>query len=215
VTAKREELDQLGTELWNLSTRLRREDLQPNGKSREDVARRNRAIVLLRVFSFLLLDSASGQGTKSRERKTCIRLMKVALKAAKVCIERDELDSAVKVLERAADYQEALSQRVDAEELDGAELGNRLRVEYFAVRTTLVSWLSPSATSQTSHGITNIWVTGMASRSNGHCREYVHKVQAANELPHTFHRGKPRRLVLRDRQRHDEESQIRAGYAVA
>jgi hypothetical protein len=190
VTAKREELDRLGTELWNLSTRLRREDPQSNGKSQEDLARRNRSIVLLRVFSFLLLDSAGGQGTKGRERKTCIRLMKVALKAAKVCIEGDELDSAVKVLERAADYQEALTQGVDAEDLHEAELGDRLRMEYFAVRTTLVSCLSPLITSEIGYERTNMWSTGMASRSNGHRREHVHKVQTAHMLPHTFYCGK-------------------------
>jgi hypothetical protein len=138
-TAKREELDRLGTELWNLSTRLRREEPQTKNKSKENTARRGRALLLLRVFSFLLLDMGGSHGTKSRERKTCIRLMKVALKAAKVCISGDELDLAVKVLERAADYQEALSQGVNAEEVEEAQLRDRLRMEYFAVRTTLVS----------------------------------------------------------------------------
>jgi hypothetical protein len=139
LTAKREELDRRGTELWNLSTRLRREDPQAKHKSKESATNRGSALLVLRVFSFLLLDMGGGHGTKSRERKTCIRLMKVALKAAKVCISGDELDLAVKVLERAADYQEALSQGVNAEEAEEAQLGDRLRMEYFAVRTTLVS----------------------------------------------------------------------------
>ncbi|KAF2689190.1 SPO22-domain-containing protein [Lentithecium fluviatile CBS 122367] len=137
VTAKREELDRLGTELWNLSTRLRRNEPQTNGRSKEDATQRSRAICLLRVFSFLLLDSAGGQATKGRERKTCIRLIKVALKAAKVCIESNELGSATKVLERAADYQEALSKGVVVDEAEEVEVGDRLRVEYFAIRTTL------------------------------------------------------------------------------
>jgi hypothetical protein len=174
LTAKREELDRLGTELWNLSTRLRRDDPQLNGKSREDVEHRNRALVLLRVFAFLLLDSAGGQGSRSRERKTCIRLMKVALKAAKVCIERDELESAVKVLERAADYQEALSRDVEADEAKEAELGGRLRGEYFAVRTTLVSKLPSwtdirTLTAGQRHGVKIGWTlprTCLQSASN-------------------------------------------------
>ena len=78
---------------------------------------------------------------KGRERKNCMRLMKVALKAAKVCIENKEVEGATKVLERAAEYQELLGQTAD--ELDGeAELGERLCLEYFALRTTLVSEIS-------------------------------------------------------------------------
>jgi hypothetical protein len=65
--------------------------------------------------------------------------MKVALKAAKVCIENNELDSATKVLERAAGYQEAMAKDIDGKPNEEAQLDGRLRVEYFAVRTTLVS----------------------------------------------------------------------------
>jgi hypothetical protein len=64
--------------------------------------------------------------------------MKVALKAAKVCIEGNELSSATKVLQRAADYQEVLSKGADADEAEETELVDCLRVEYYAVRTTLV-----------------------------------------------------------------------------
>ncbi|KAF2872932.1 meiosis protein SPO22/ZIP4 like-domain-containing protein [Massariosphaeria phaeospora] len=137
VAVKQDELDRQGTELWNLSTRLRRDDEPPNGRTKEEVCRHHRAICLLRVFSFLLLDSAGGQATQGRERKTCIRLMKVALKAARVCIENNDMQSATKVLERAADYQETLSQEADDERSAEAALGHRLRVEYFALRTTL------------------------------------------------------------------------------
>lgn len=72
--------------------------------------------------------------------------MKVALKAAIVCIEAAELDIAVKVLERAADYQEVLGKRSDGDGEQGEKgqeeegVGDRLRMEYYAVRTTLVSF---------------------------------------------------------------------------
>jgi hypothetical protein len=68
VTAKQDELDRLGTELWNLSTRLRRDASDPDDRSKEKEARGNRALVLLRAYSFLLLDTAGGQGTKGRKR---------------------------------------------------------------------------------------------------------------------------------------------------
>ncbi|KAI8934580.1 hypothetical protein NX059_008278 [Plenodomus lindquistii] len=137
ANAKQDELDRLGTELWNLSTRLRRDDPSPDSRPREHIACRNRALCLLRTFSFLLLDSAGGSGSKNRARKSYVRLMKVALKAAKVCIEGNELSDATKILERAAEYQDALSRTDDHEETEEATLVNGLRVEYFAVRMTL------------------------------------------------------------------------------
>jgi hypothetical protein len=143
VTAKQDELDKLGTELWNLSTRLRRDESDPDGKSKEKTARKNRALPLLRAYSFLLLDTAGGQGTRGRQRKSCIRLMKVALKAAKVCIEGKELNTATKVLERAAEYQEILGKESEDTRTEDTSLADGLLVEYFAVRTTLVSGTRP------------------------------------------------------------------------
>lgn len=137
IVAKQDELDKLGTELWNLSTRLRRDEVNPNSKKKEEIALRNSTLCLLRAFAFLLLDSAGGQGAKGRQRKGCIRLMKVALKAARVCIEGNELSTATKILERAAEYQEVLGKEGGRGE--DTELANRLRVEYFAVRMSLVS----------------------------------------------------------------------------
>lgn len=139
VTARQDELDEVGTELWNLSTRLRRDvaAIGTDGKEKEEIACRKRSLCLLRAFSFLILDSAGGQTKKRHQRKSCIRLMKIALKAAKVCIDSKEFSSATKVLERAAEYQDVLSE--EGESGEAMELANHLRVEYFAVRTTLVS----------------------------------------------------------------------------
>ncbi|KAJ4319655.1 sporulation-specific protein 22 [Neodidymelliopsis sp. IMI 364377] len=107
VEAKRDELDKLGTELWNLSTRLRRNKTTRDGETKNDIAR-NGTVCLLRAYAFLLLDAAGSQFMKGREHKPCIRLMKVALKAAKICILGEELVTATKVLERAAAYEEVL-----------------------------------------------------------------------------------------------------------
>ncbi|XP_014560370.1 hypothetical protein COCVIDRAFT_89663 [Bipolaris victoriae FI3] len=137
VLAKQEELDRLGTELWNLTIRLRRDETDVTIRSSDITANRKRTLSLLRAFSFLLLDSAGGHDTKHRQRKNCIRLMKVALKAARVCIQGDELTTATKVLERAADYQDVLSQEGEDKRREEKELADDLRAQYFAVRTTL------------------------------------------------------------------------------
>ena len=137
AVAKQDELEKLGTELWNTSTRLRRGLSQTSGRATEEASRKNHALALLRVFSILLLDSVGSQSVKGQERKNCIRLMKIALKAAKWCIENNEVDGATKVLERAAEYQEVLAPEGDSDR-DEAELGERLRVEYYALRTALV-----------------------------------------------------------------------------
>lgn len=135
--AKQNELNEVGTDLWNRSTRLLRDEVivEADGKAKEEMTRRNRALCLLRAFSFLLLDSAGGHTAKRHKRSSCIRLMKIALKAAKVCIDDMEFASATKVLERAADYQDILSKEGESGEMTAQ--ANLMRVEYFAVRTTL------------------------------------------------------------------------------
>ena len=140
LTARRDELEALGVELWNLATRLRRDEDGDKNKDIESIAWKDRALGLLRVFSFLLLDSAGGHAVKGQERKNCIRLMKVALKAAKCCIEHGMVSDATKVLGRAAEYREVLGgdDVGESEDAEG-ELGERLKVEYFALRTALVS----------------------------------------------------------------------------
>jgi hypothetical protein len=65
--------------------------------------------------------------------------MKVALKAARVCIASKELSHATKILERAAEYQDVLSTESDVTGDEEGEVALRLRMEYFAVRTTLAS----------------------------------------------------------------------------
>jgi hypothetical protein len=92
----------------------------------------------VRVFAFLLLDTAAGQAIKARERKHCIRLLRVALKAARVCIDNTDLASATKVLERAADYQEALAAESNSDSSARVQDDGILRLDYFIVRTALV-----------------------------------------------------------------------------
>jgi hypothetical protein len=135
ATAKRADLDKLGIELWNLSTRLRRNDPvhsnehdRPKTMDTEDGV----AICLLRAYAFLLLDSAGSHKVKGQERKACIRLMKIGLKAA------NDLDCATRVLERAAAYEEILTGQGQQRDGDDTTIAGRLQLEYYAVRAALV-----------------------------------------------------------------------------
>jgi hypothetical protein len=116
---------------------MRRDDASNGTKGREGTGPKNRSLCLLRAFSFFLLDSAAAQA-KSRTHKSCVRLMKVALKAARVCIDGNELSNVTKILERAAEYQDVLGKETDDTSSHEGEVTRRLQMEYFAVRTTLV-----------------------------------------------------------------------------
>ena len=83
VSKYAQELDQLGTALWNQCTRLRRKfqvsDLSPKATLMN--------ILLARIYALLLLDSAqpSAQATFAN----VLRLLKLALKVVKNCIGRE------------------------------------------------------------------------------------------------------------------------------
>lgn len=71
-----------------------------------------------------------------------MRLLKVAFKSAKVCLALREVEFCVKVLERAACYVDAVGRGEGEVSDEEREVGERLRAEYFVVRTTLVSELA-------------------------------------------------------------------------
>jgi hypothetical protein len=166
---------------------MRRDERPADGKAKEETSHRNRSLCLLRAFSFLLLDSAAAQA-KGRTCKSCIRLMKVALKAARVCIDGSELSNATKILERAAEYQEILSKASDGADDDEGEVARRLRLEYFAVRTTLVSNVhlpciiqscdDPAKSCAPRHGVKSAWIrqnTCLQSASSSPQRSLLHR----------------------------------------
>jgi hypothetical protein len=124
--------------LWNLTTSLRRQHDETHHADKEAAKQRKQALCLLRVLAFLVLDSATGDAKQTKKGKHCIRLMKVALKTGRVCIEEGDTANATKVLERAADYQEILAKGADS----GSEEENvncrALMMEYFGLRMALV-----------------------------------------------------------------------------
>ena len=142
VAARQEDLETLGIELWNLAIRLRRDEPPNSGRTKDQTSDRRRTLCLAQCYSVLLLDSAGNRASKNEQYKNCVRLMKVALKAARVSIESNELESATKVLERAAVYQETLSKNGEGQSGEEAALADRLQAEYFAMRTALVSTIT-------------------------------------------------------------------------
>lgn len=145
------ELDGKGLELWNTATRLR-QDHQPTQNAFGEQANDSRPptvtfACITRAFAFFLLDAGwqitvkiydGKHVNESRRFANAVRIMKVALKAGKTCVATDELDLAMKVLERAAAITEGLSDQAGAcsDEAD-THLTGRLTSEYYILRTML------------------------------------------------------------------------------
>ncbi|KAI9792395.1 MAG: hypothetical protein M1816_002279 [Peltula sp. TS41687] len=123
-----EQFDSHGTALWNLSTRLKRDEGSPIDE---------KIICLVRVFAFLLLDYA--QQTTQGTAKNSVRLLKVALKTARSCLDMKDFnhDYCLRVLERAAEYEESLSQHKDTTKPEDLAFYTQLSAEYFIIRTAL------------------------------------------------------------------------------
>ncbi|GAM84547.1 hypothetical protein ANO11243_025430 [Dothideomycetidae sp. 11243] len=132
---KSEDLDESGTRIWNLSTRM----------SREDAGNTTKVLPLLRAFALILLKEAFGYSSVKGRRKSeaIVRLLRTSLKAARSCVASNELDLATDILQSAADY--AAFFQDDARILKSGEGGpldttaRDLLVEYWLLRAML-SW---------------------------------------------------------------------------
>lgn len=80
AVSKVEELDSKGTELWNTSTRLRRQHGEKGAKDMLIL------LLMTRVFAFLLLACAHEHGKSAPGN--LVRVMKAGLKASKNCLGR-------------------------------------------------------------------------------------------------------------------------------
>ncbi|SPO03320.1 uncharacterized protein DNG_06002 [Cephalotrichum gorgonifer] len=135
------DLDAGGTELWNLCTKLRRE----LGDGTDDEAGpRRKLLSRCRYFAFLLISIARrdslGEGREGT--RNVVSLVKIALKAARSCVEEGELGVSLDALQKAGDYIELLKGRkgcdVDREGGGDGEVEDevkRLEVDYFILRT--------------------------------------------------------------------------------
>ncbi|KAL9084962.1 MAG: hypothetical protein Q9165_007828 [Trypethelium subeluteriae] len=124
--AKSAEVDSRGTKIWNLSTRLRRDD---------NSSETRKLCVLLRVFAVLMIDAAQ-QGSHSTLQSS-VRSLKVSLKAARTCLDNEDTVLCLKVLEKAAHYESELGKPENQPNAEDSTTYKKLSGEYFVMRTAL------------------------------------------------------------------------------
>lgn len=94
--------DSLGTDLWNYSAQLVHDDDFPYDQ-RAKTAGRTHIGVLVRVFALFLLDTAHrSSARRSKDPDQKVRLLKVALRTSRLCLEKNALEHSIKVLEICA-----------------------------------------------------------------------------------------------------------------
>ncbi|KAI0900547.1 SPO22-domain-containing protein [Annulohypoxylon nitens] len=123
------QLDGPGTDLWNLCVQVKRQD------DTDFSPAKSKLLVFARVFSFLILALAQ-RGTHN-EPGDLLRLEKLAIKTGRSCIGAGELNFALMVLQKAADYNgllQHLQEKLPSEELNTCR---RLESEYFTLRIAL------------------------------------------------------------------------------
>lgn len=130
-----EKMDELGRSIWNASIQLRQQNTDKSG-----------ILPLLRVFAFYLLDGAY-QAVFKRGQSTgdnLIRILRVALKAGKICIDHSHLDLCTRLCERAAVHVELQDRerRPPAKQLTNEQaiqdsLLEELIAEYYLLRAAL------------------------------------------------------------------------------
>ena len=129
---KSNELNELGTRLWNLSTRLKRD-----ASTTVDPL----IVILVRCFSFFVIDAAHRSAPKHAKRTeaTAIRNLRISMKTARSCLEHGELDLASKVFQSAADYIPSGDRGRSAEHAGNPEytVTEELTAEFWLQRTAL------------------------------------------------------------------------------
>lgn len=104
IAAKSQALDALGTELWNASSCFIHTEDAPRDP-RVQPAHATHVSVALRMFAMLLLDASHRASTRrSQDRGQKVRLFKVTLRAARLCLDHNQLESAVTALEHCSYY---------------------------------------------------------------------------------------------------------------
>ncbi|KAI5818162.1 meiosis protein SPO22/ZIP4 like-domain-containing protein [Pyronema omphalodes] len=128
-----EELDTMGTELWNVVIRVMREI---EGKMQGvQMAQMGGRVLKVRLLAFYLLECS--QGFSSDMHQNLIRLFKAALKAGRMALDYKELSWTSKVMDRAAQYHSCLLTTLKTLSHDAETTVNNLACEYFTVRLAL------------------------------------------------------------------------------
>ncbi|TGO20156.1 hypothetical protein BTUL_0001g01680 [Botrytis tulipae] len=164
---KAQELDEKATGIWNIATRLKRSlpaenDIDEDGGSKTwDKRNELRAVlVMVRMFAFLVLDCANECGNsvahiqagtggdeekeiREKSRGNLLRLMRVGIKTGRDCLNDQNIDYAVKVLEKLAGYTGYSEELLRTYESSGISEERaacaRFTAEYFVLRT-LLAW---------------------------------------------------------------------------
>ena len=94
--------DELGVDLWNTVTTLIQVDIDKSDSTDLSGAQQ-RMLVLVRTFAFALLDAAyHARPAHKEDADRGIRLFKISLKAARLCLDHNELEIALQVLEKCS-----------------------------------------------------------------------------------------------------------------
>ncbi|KAF5526463.1 hypothetical protein CGCA056_v002343 [Colletotrichum aenigma] len=137
--SQRNELDRNGTELWNLCMRLRRDEMPGEPPTRK------RLLLRGRVFAFLMIDIARFWKVAEDARPEdwmpladVVHLMRLALKAGKMCLDDCGAKFANMVFLKASNYSDLLG-RLTQTTLGPDDLAEckRLESEYYILRTAM------------------------------------------------------------------------------
>lgn len=99
LAEKAPRFDSLGTDLWNYSAQLVHGEVSTYDQ-RAHTADRTHIAVLVRVFALLLLDTAHcSSAHRLKDQNQRLRLLKVALRTSRLCLNKNALDLSIKALE--------------------------------------------------------------------------------------------------------------------
>ncbi|KEQ69702.1 SPO22-domain-containing protein [Aureobasidium namibiae CBS 147.97] len=138
--ARAADFDRLGTQIWNASIRLK-DQSSPTLETWPQLEPQ------LRVLAYFLLDTAQRSYVKHGSKKSSqnlVRILKTALKAARICIASDALDLCTMLFEKMADHVEHKQDpppefKKDKQESEAQELIKELTADYYLLRAT-TSW---------------------------------------------------------------------------
>ncbi|KAG9644000.1 SPO22-domain-containing protein, partial [Aureobasidium melanogenum] len=134
------DFDGLGTQLWNAVIRLK-DQSSPLLKSWPQFESQ------LRVLAYFLLDTAQRSYVKHGSKKSSqnlVRILKTALKAARICIAAEVLHLCTMLFEKVAEHVEHIQdlsseRKKDKQESEAEEMLKELMADYHLLRATL-SW---------------------------------------------------------------------------
>jgi hypothetical protein len=138
--ARAPDFDRLGTQLWNAAIRLK-DQSSPLLKTWPQFESQ------LRVLAYFLLDTAQRSYAKHGSKKSSqnlVRILKTALKAARICIASEALDLCTMLFEKVAEQVEQTQDlpqehKKDKQESEAEEMLKELMADYHLLRATL-SW---------------------------------------------------------------------------